>query len=262
MCPAAPQPTVKTAGLTRNLGGTTQPAAPAPTTTPMPSAPTSGLSHGGTSMPGAPSLTAPSSGMPTAPTSGLGTPSMAGGAPQPTTPGELMHSFDKGLQAGTPLPGAGAVPPPQVAPTDPQLAQATTPSAGAGVPATAQAFESPAPITTCVRPRRDCGPTNDGRTGDLSRAGRTRTVWLTSRVRLRHSARGPRGHHACCAAEPAAIDDAGLRTGSPLGRTRQRQHSCDGAPGTPAATTVVAVGPGDRIRRRHCNGRCCGSGIC
>jgi Family of unknown function (DUF5631)/Family of unknown function (DUF5632) len=97
---------------------------------------------------GAPSLGAPSTGMTGAPTSpSAANPSLAGGAPQPTTPGELMHSFDKGLQAGTPLPGAGAVPPPQVAPTDPQLAQATTPSAGAGVPATAQAYESSTPVT-------------------------------------------------------------------------------------------------------------------
>jgi hypothetical protein len=141
--------------------------APAPTATPMPSAPVS--SHGGTSMPGAPSLTAPSSGMPIAPTSGLGGPSLAGGTPQPTTPGELMHSFDKGLQAGTPLPGAGAVPPPQVAPTDPQLAQPTTPSAGAGVPATAQAFDSPAPIAHTSAP--DAAPAPQMMAGPAASAG-------------------------------------------------------------------------------------------
>jgi hypothetical protein len=127
---AGPQAAPAAAGSRMNLAGFSKtqaptPAAPtpAPTATPMPSAPTSGLSHGGTSM-GAPSLGAPSTGMTGAPTSPTaGSPSIAGGAPQPTTPGELMHSFDKGLQAGTPLPGAGAMPPPQVAPTDPQLAQ-------------------------------------------------------------------------------------------------------------------------------------------
>jgi Family of unknown function (DUF5631)/Family of unknown function (DUF5632) len=147
--PGGPKPTVKTAGLTSNLGGATPPTpppAPAPTATPTPSAPTSGLSHAGTSM-GAPSLSAPSSGIgaPTSPS--VGGPSMAGGTPQPTTPGELMHSFDKGLQAGTPLPGAGAMQPPQVAPTDPQLAQPTAASASVGVPATAQAYESSTPVT-------------------------------------------------------------------------------------------------------------------
>ena len=142
---------------------------PAPAAGPTPSAPTSGLSHGGASM-GAPSLSAPSSGVPSAPTSGLtGAPSMGGGAPQPTTPGELMHSFDKGLQAGTPLPGAGAVPAPQVAPTDPQLAQATTPSAGAGVPASAQAFDSPAPITHASAP--DATPAPQMMAGPAASAG-------------------------------------------------------------------------------------------
>jgi hypothetical protein len=94
---------------------------------------------------------------------------MAGGTPEPTTPGELIHSFDKGLQAGTPLPGAGAVPPPQVAPTDPQLAQPTTPSAGVGVPATAQAFDSPAPIAHASAP--DATPAPQMMAGPATSAG-------------------------------------------------------------------------------------------
>ena len=122
-------------------------------------------------MPGAPSFSAPSSGIPGPPTSGLtGGPSLAGGGPpQTATPGELMHSFDKGLQAGAPLPGAGAVPPPQVAPTEPQLAQPTTPSAGVGAPATAQAFDSPAPIAHAAAP--DATPAPQMVAGPATSAG-------------------------------------------------------------------------------------------
>ena len=103
-----------------------RPIAPAPAASVPPQFP------GNLSAPTTPavSTSGPTPSMPGTAASIPGSPPAAPGPGQGLTPGELMHSFDKGLQAGTPLPGAGAVPPPQVAPTDPQLAQATTPSAG------------------------------------------------------------------------------------------------------------------------------------
>jgi len=77
------------------------------------------------------------SGAPTAPT----------GPVQPVTPADLMHSFDKGMQAGTAT--AGAVPPPQ--PPEPQAP--TTPTAGMGnVPVNAPAYDSPPPVAHAAAP--------------------------------------------------------------------------------------------------------------
>ncbi|WP_139331224.1 DUF5631 domain-containing protein [Mycobacterium sp. IS-1264] len=74
-----------------------------------------------------------------------GTPMAPTGPVQGTTPAQLLQSFDQGLQTGAPLSNAaGAIPPPQMAPTDP--AAATTPSAGVSAPVTAQAFDAPPPV--------------------------------------------------------------------------------------------------------------------
>ena len=67
------------------------------------------------------------------------------GPVQGTTPGELMHSFDKGLEAGAPFSTAAtAVPPAPMAPTDPT--GATTSSAGVSAPLNAPVFDSPPPV--------------------------------------------------------------------------------------------------------------------
>jgi hypothetical protein len=79
------------------------------------------------------------SGAPTAPTSPV----------QPVTPADLVHSFDKGMQAGNAT--AGAVPPPQMPPPEPQTP--TTPTAGMGnVPVNAPAYDSPPPVAHAAAP--------------------------------------------------------------------------------------------------------------
>jgi hypothetical protein len=92
------------------------------------------------SLPSAPQLSAgPLTGAPVAPTSAV----------QPVTPADLMHSFDKGMQAGNAT--AGAVPPPQMPPAEPQAP--TTPTAGAGaVPVNAPAYDSPPPVAHAAAP--------------------------------------------------------------------------------------------------------------
>ncbi|SPM42281.1 putative transmembrane protein [Mycobacterium numidiamassiliense] len=159
---SSPSSTPSPMNLAKNAkipGPQAPPPAPAQPAAPMASAPS--LSHGGGgggSMPGAPSLGSPSSAMSGPPTSGMpGGQFAGGGPPQTATPGELMHSFDKGLQAGTPLSGTGAVPPAQ---TEPQLPPSapTTPMAGTGVPVTAQAYESPAPISHASAPEAAPAP--------------------------------------------------------------------------------------------------------
>ncbi len=122
------------------------PVAPPPAAGPMPSAPAP--VHGGSSIPGTPPVSAPSSGLPTTGATPLtGSPAAPTGPAQPVTPGDLVHSFDKGMQTGTAT--AGAMPPPQ--PTDPQ-ALPTTPTAGAGsVPVSAPAYEAP-PVAHAAAP--------------------------------------------------------------------------------------------------------------
>jgi hypothetical protein len=92
------------------------------------------------SLPSTPQLsTAPLTGAPAAPASPV----------QPVTPADLMHSFDKGMQASTAT--AGALPPPQMPPAEPQAP--TTATAGMGnVPANAPAFDSPPPVAHAAAP--------------------------------------------------------------------------------------------------------------
>ncbi|WP_322857971.1 DUF5631 domain-containing protein [Mycobacterium shigaense] len=162
--PAPLQPRTVPAQSTKSLNGIAQAgfepkpspvsAPPAPPAAPVQSPAAPSMPHGGGSMPGSPLGGGIGGGAPTAPTSGLmGAPtSPTAAAPQGATPGELMRSFDKGLQAGSA--GAGAIPPAQMAHADPQVppSPATTPMAGAGVPTVAQAYDAPPPITHTSAP--------------------------------------------------------------------------------------------------------------
>jgi Family of unknown function (DUF5631)/Family of unknown function (DUF5632) len=108
--------------------------------------------HGATSIPGAPTVGTPSSGLPTAGATPLtGAPTAPASPVQPVTPADLVHSFDKGVQAGTPLSAtAGAMPPPQ--PPEPQ-GPPTTPTAGTGsVPVNAPTYDAPAPVAHAAAP--------------------------------------------------------------------------------------------------------------
>jgi hypothetical protein len=124
------------------------PAAPTPAAGPMAAA-TAPL-HGGTSLPGAPMVGAPSSGLTTTGATSLtGTPAAPTSPVQPVTPADLMHSFDKGMQAGNAT--ADVVPPPQLPPAEPQAP--TTPTAGMGnVPVNAPAYDSPPPVAHAAAP--------------------------------------------------------------------------------------------------------------
>lgn len=118
-------------------------SAGAPTSVPrLGGGPSPSISGAGTSLPsaGATPLTG-ASGAPTAPASPV----------QPVTPADLMHSFDKGMQAGTPVSAtAGAMPPPQ--PPEPQ-APPTTPTSGmSSVPVNTPAYDAPAPIAHAAAP--------------------------------------------------------------------------------------------------------------
>jgi Family of unknown function (DUF5631)/Family of unknown function (DUF5632) len=123
--PTAPAP-LPAPGST---GGSVPPIAGAPSTS------LSGLTSAHTPLMPA-SAVSPFTGTPLAPT----------GSAQGLTPGELMHSFDKGLETGGPLSAAGALPPAPMSPAEPE-APPTAPSVGASAPVHAQAFDSPPPVT-------------------------------------------------------------------------------------------------------------------
>ena len=145
------------------------PAGPASIASPMPSATTS--LHGGTLTPGAALAGGPNPGLSAAPSASLpGAQFASPTAPaQGVTPGELMHSFDKGLQAGAPLSNAaGAVPPAPMAPTDPTAA-GTTPSAAVGGPVNAPVFDSPPPVAHAAAP--DATPAPQVVAGPAASAG-------------------------------------------------------------------------------------------
>jgi hypothetical protein len=133
------------------------PAGPAPVAGPMPSATTSLPS--GTSTPGASLVGGPSSGLPAAVATPLsGAPLAPTGSVQGLTPGELMHSFDKGLQTGAPLSAAaGAVPPAPMSPAEPEVPP-TAASSGVSAPVHAQAFDSPPPVAHAPAPDAPTAP--------------------------------------------------------------------------------------------------------
>ncbi|BBY20119.1 hypothetical protein MSTO_03240 [Mycobacterium stomatepiae] len=103
--------------------------------------------------PGMPSVGgAPSAGVPASSVSPLtGAPTAPASPVQPVTPADLMHSFDKGMQAGTPVSAtAGAMPPAQ--PPEPQ-APPTTPTSGmSSVPVNTPAYDAPAPVAHAATP--------------------------------------------------------------------------------------------------------------
>jgi Family of unknown function (DUF5631)/Family of unknown function (DUF5632) len=95
----------------------------------------------------APPAATPSPPSATASASIPGTPFAPVSQVQGLTPGELMHSFDKGMEAGAPLSAAAdAVPPSPTSPTEPQ-APPTASSAGLDAPVQAPVFDSPPPVT-------------------------------------------------------------------------------------------------------------------
>jgi hypothetical protein len=141
-----------TAGLTSNLGGT-PPLSPAPPPVAAPSPPPVAPPR----VPGAPIMSTPGlSGTAAPPNAGIGP--LTGGTLTPTgpaqgvTPGELMHSFDKGLQSGAPFSNAaGGVPQAPMTPTDPTAA-ATTPAAGMNAAVNATVFDAAPPVAHAPAP--------------------------------------------------------------------------------------------------------------
>jgi hypothetical protein len=166
------QTTGSTAGLTSNLGGT-PPLKP----TPPPAAPPSPAPIAPPHLPGTPMMSTPGlsgtgggSQLAASPVSPLTGGPLAPAAPaQGVTPGELMHSFDKGLDAGAPISNAaGAVPPAPMAPTDPTPAT-TTPAAGLGASVNAPVFDSPPPVAHAAAP--DATPAPQVVAGPAASAG-------------------------------------------------------------------------------------------
>jgi hypothetical protein len=117
---------------------------------------------------GLPSTHIPSlSGTPTASVPGgpsspfAGTPLTPTNPAQALTPGELLHSFDKGMQHGAPFTApASALPPAPMSPTEPQLPQSvpTGPSADFSAQAHAPVFDSPPPVTHTPVPDASTAP--------------------------------------------------------------------------------------------------------
>jgi hypothetical protein len=161
-------PTGSPMSFTR-AGGIPPTQAPAPPPVPIsPPAPALG-GHGG-SMPTTGLSTAgggplPSAGIP----SSAGAPLAPTGSVQGLTPGELMHSFDKGLQTGAPLSAAaGAVPPAPMSPAEPEVPP-TAASSGVSAPVHAQAFDSPPPVAHAPAP--DATPAAPVAAGPVAPAG-------------------------------------------------------------------------------------------
>jgi len=135
--PTAPAP-LPAPGST---GGSVPPTAGAPSTS------LSGLTSAHTPLMPA-SAVSPFTGAPLAPT----------GSAQGLNPGELMHSFDKGLQTGAPLSAAaGAVPPAPMSPAEPEVPP-TAASSGVSAPVHAQAFDSPPPVAHVPAPDAPTAP--------------------------------------------------------------------------------------------------------
>jgi Family of unknown function (DUF5631)/Family of unknown function (DUF5632) len=158
------------AALTSSFKPPSSPAPAGPTAVagPAPSVTTS--LQGGAMTPGTSLVGGPSSGLPgAAPTPVTGTPLAPTGPAQGVTPGELIHSFDKGLESGAPISNAAAaVPPAPMAPTDPTAA-ATTPSAVVSAPVNAPAFDSPPPVAHV--PTADATPAPQVVAGPTASAG-------------------------------------------------------------------------------------------
>jgi len=138
----------------------TTPAVPATVAGPTPSATTS--------LPGA-ALSPPGS-LGGNPTSGLPAPAAAppSAAPltpasptQALTPGDLIHSFDKGMENGAPFTApTTAIPPAAMSPTESQVPQSvpTGPAADFSAPAHAPVYDSPPPVTHTPVPDASAPP--------------------------------------------------------------------------------------------------------
>lgn len=127
--PAATPSPMKLASNAKLPGPQAPPGGPAPAAGPM-STPSAPVRAGG-SIPSAPMMSPPSPGLHGAnATPFTGTPAAPASPVQPVTPAELVHSFDKGMQAGTPVSATAAGMPPPQPPPEPQAP--TTPTAGAG----------------------------------------------------------------------------------------------------------------------------------
>lgn len=99
-------------------------------------------------VPNSPGSPAPEPSLPSPLQMPASAPAIAPTPAQGLTPGDLIHSFDTGVQTGAPLSGAASAVPPQavMAPTEPQTPSAAVP-AGASAPVHAPAFDSPPPVT-------------------------------------------------------------------------------------------------------------------
>jgi hypothetical protein len=171
--PASRQPTIPTGSPMSftQAGGIPPTQAPVPPTAPA-SPPVPALGGQGAPMPTTGLSTAGAGSLPSAGMSPLaGAPLAPMGPAQGLTPGELMHSFDKGLEAGTPFSAAaGGVPPAPMSPTEPQLPQTppTTPSAELTAPVHAPVFDSPPPAVQTPAPEASSMVAGPAPTGSVA----------------------------------------------------------------------------------------------
>lgn len=141
-------------------GGRVQPGLNSTGTVPVPPPPTSAF-PATASIPASGLPPAASGSTPGAAPSFPVTPLASASPPQAPTPGELIHSFDKGMQNGAPFTApTSAIPPAPMSPTEPQVAQPapTGPSVGLSAQAHAPVFESPPPVTHTPVPDASAAP--------------------------------------------------------------------------------------------------------
>jgi hypothetical protein len=158
--------TVAQAGMNPKPPPVPSPTQAAPTSLPRASIPAPSVPNSSLPLAAKPPL----SGVPQMPVSPLaGAPLAAASPAQGLTPGELMHSFDKGLEAGAPFSAAtGGVPPAPMAPTDAPTPP-TTPAAGLSAQVSAPVFDSPPPVAHAPAP--DATPAPQVVTGPAAPAG-------------------------------------------------------------------------------------------
>jgi len=139
---------------------------PAPQAQPVVAAPAAAVPSqfpGSLSAPTSPPVSpcAPTASMPGTGASGPASPLTPTGPAQGLTPGELIHSFDNGLQNGGPFTAAAnTIPPAPMSPTESQVPQSvpTGPAADFSAPAHAPVYESPPPVTHTPVPDASSAP--------------------------------------------------------------------------------------------------------
>jgi hypothetical protein len=237
--PLPPQVGAQGGSTPPGLHGTSAPRASfsgiSPTSV-APSGPTPSVA--GSATPHLPSAGAtPLTGAPTAPASPV----------QPVTPADLMHSFDKGMQAGTPL-SATASPMPPPHPTDPQGIP-TTPTAGAGaVPVNAPAYDSPAPVAHAAAPDATpapqvvAGPSTAAAPATPAPAGPLPAYASDIRPTIPAAPAPvlPSGPPPSAMASSAPVHPSAGQ-GSPAGPTMVRQTPPPAAPSSPSSLGTEAV---------------------